>query len=128
MASMAYPILVFIFIFGAVAGYINETGLYCNPNNIDCYTIPHGSSVMTEGSVQELTTQAQAVNPSPLSYLDWIFLFIKVIAAGVTAIFTLGPLLKSFGIPVGMEGMFVSPLALIVAFWLVEIFWKDVTS
>ena len=123
MASMAYPILVFIFIFGAVAGYVNETGLYTS-----VYTIPHGSSVMTEGSVQELTTQAQAVNPSPLSYLDWISLFIKVIAAGVTALFTLGPLLESFGIPSGMAGMFVSPLGIILAFWLVEIFWKDVTS
>ena len=116
MSSMVYPIILFIFIFGAVVGYVNETGLYTG------YTIPADNIAMSEGSVQELQENMMSEEASDYSYIDWILLGGKCLLAGVAAIFTLGPLLNDMGIPVGMAGMFISPLALILVFWIIEYF------
>lgn len=119
MANMVIPILLFIFIFGAVAGYINETGLYSA-----VYTLPTDNMSVSQGTVTEMQESAEKMASSDQAasgwiYIDWIVLGLKSVGAGLLAVFTLGPLLQSFGIPVGMAGMFVSPLGFIGMMYII---------
>jgi hypothetical protein len=114
MASIIYPMILFIFIFGAGMAYINETGLY--------------EIKMPESGVQSNLSQASSTNDallqtskdSGLNYIEMLQLMGKTIVGGLVAIFTLGPLLTSFGIPIGLAGWLISPLGIVLVFWLVE--------
>lgn len=116
MASIVYPLILFIFIFGAGLTYINETGLYA-------------VKLPTSG-VQSSTAQAEEFNNAltetskgtGMSTTEQIWLMGKCLIGGVMAIFTLGFLLQSFGIPLGMIGFLLSPLGIVLAFWLVEMY------
>lgn len=116
MGNMVIPALLVVFIFGAVCGYINDTGIYSG------IALPVSSANLSTGSVTELTENMQSVEASDFSFIEWLTMGGRAIIAGVIAIFTLGPLLQSFGLPVGMAGMFISPLALIVLLWVISYF------
>jgi hypothetical protein len=47
----------------------------------------------------------------------------QCIAGGVTAILTLGPLLISYGVPPSMAAYAISPLGIILMFWMIEWFF-----
>jgi hypothetical protein len=114
MASIVYPLLIFIFIIGSGMTYINETGLY--------------EIKMPESGVQSNLSQAGSTNTalletskaSDLNYIEMLFLVGKTVFGGLVAIFTLGPLLESFGLPFGMVAWLLSPLGIVLVFWLIE--------
>jgi hypothetical protein len=114
MASIVYPMILFIFIFGAGMTYINETQMY--------------TVQMPESGVQSNLSQASSANDallqtskdSGLNYIEMLQLMGKTVFGGLLAIFTLGPLLQSFGIPIGLVGWLISPLGIVLVFWLVE--------
>jgi hypothetical protein len=120
MSNMVIPILLTIFAFGAVAGYINETGLYSGH-----YTIPTTNTNLSQGSVTEMHDTAERAADSNmvttgLVYVEWIVIGLKSVGAGILALFTLGPLLESFGMPMGMAGMFLSPMAFVAMMYLIS--------
>jgi hypothetical protein len=114
MASIVYPLILFIFIFGAATTFINETGLY--------------SAKLPESGIVSNTDQANEFNDaltksskdSGLNAYEQMYLMGKCVFGGIFAIFTLGPLLDSYGVPLGMQGFLLSPLGIVLVFWLIE--------
>jgi hypothetical protein len=115
MANVIYPMIIFIFCFGAALTYINDTGMY--------------DIKMPESGVQSSLQQAEDTNAALLqttdgSYDQGLWEQMKILGqsifGGILAIFTLGPLLMSMGVPVGMAGMFISPLGFVAIAWLIE--------
>jgi hypothetical protein len=115
MSNMVIPIVVLVFAFGAFGTYINSTGLYK-------YQAPEsGASMMNTTSLSDMNQGllATAQNPWYAPMLQLSILANSVIG-GVIAIFTLGPLLTSYGIPLGLAGVFISPAAIILAMWMFQ--------
>lgn len=115
MSNMVIPIVVFVFVFGAMATYINSTGLYS-------YQAPTSNAAMS--NTQQLNDMNNALqntqqNPwyAPMMQLG---IFANSIMGGVIAIFTLGPLLASYGIPLGLATVILSPAALCLGMWLFQ--------
>lgn len=115
MSNIIYPMIIFVFALGATIGYINETGMYA-------YSIPESGIESTLQSANE-TNQALIESTSDTyeaSLLEQLKILGSSVFAGIVAVLTLGPLLISLGIPVGMAGMLISPLGIALIFWLVE--------
>ena len=114
MASIIYPMILFIFIFGAGVAYINESGMY--------------DLKIPESGVQSNLSQASSLNQamletsktSELNYIEMLQLVGKTVVGGLVAIFTLGPLLNSLGIPMPLVVWLISPLGIVLVFWLIE--------
>jgi hypothetical protein len=119
MANVIYSIILFVFIFGATVTYIND---------------PYGTGVglydvsIPESGVQSNLSQAQQLNTAltetskttQMSVIDQLYIIGTSITGGLLAVFTLGPLLQSLGVPVGIAGLFISPLGIVAAFWVIE--------
>lgn len=123
MSNMIYPILLAIFVFASVTTYINDSGLYSG----------YGVVIPTEG-MSPVTTQLEQVNEtnramlgaskdSGFSVLEQFWIFGKAFVGGIIALFTLGPLLQSLGVPIGMAGMILSPLGFVFLMFLYEMFF-----
>lgn len=114
MSNIIYPAIIFIFIFGAGMTFINDTGLY--------------SMKMPESGVQSDLTQASELNQglidtskdSGLSTIEQITLIGSCFVGGIIAIFTLGPMMASFGIPTSFITYALSPLGFVVVGWIIE--------
>ena len=114
MSNIIYPAIIFIFILGAGMTFINESGLY--------------TMKMPESGAQSDLAQAQEINSalvdtskeSGMSGIEQITLLGQCVFGGVLAIFTLGPMLSSFGVPGGMIVYLLSPLGFVLVFWLIE--------
>jgi hypothetical protein len=114
MASIVYPLIIFIFLIGAGMTWINDTGLY--------------KMQMPESGIKSNLSQADATNnallqtskDSGLNYIEMLFLLGKCVIGGLLAIFTLGPLLISLGVPPDLTIFLLSPLGIVLVFWLIE--------
>ena len=114
MSSIIYPALIFIFAFGAVCTYINEIGIYEEH-------LPESGVTATLQQVNDTNTaMLDASKNSGLNGIEQLGLFGKSVLGGVIAIFTLQPLIVSMGFPIGMAGLFVSPLGIVLLFTLFE--------
>jgi F0F1-type ATP synthase assembly protein I len=115
MANVIYSIILFIFIFGATVSYINDTGLYT-------IKLAESGAQSDIGQAQQLNTALTETSKSPsMSVTDQLYIIATSITGGLLAVFTLGPLLHSLGIPLGMIGMLISPLGIVAAFWVIEL-------
>lgn len=116
MTSVVYPLILLIFIFGASATFINETGLYTHklPVTGAGYNGSEANQINTA-----LVSSAQSGNSNDFNIQSLVMLG-KCILGGVSAIFTLGPLLASYHVPAPMIAWLISPLGIILAFWFVE--------
>jgi hypothetical protein len=116
MASIVYPMILFIFCFAAVSAGINELGMYE-------YKLPTTGLNAQLTDIQEINTGMVETGKNPALFaIDQIVMFGKCIVAGLTAIFTLKPLLDSYNIPTGIYGMFLSPISFVVLMWIGE-YW-----
>jgi hypothetical protein len=114
MANVIYTIILFVFIFGATVSYVNDSGLY--------------KIKLAESGTSSDITQAQKLNTAltetskstGMSVTDQLYIIGTSITGGLLAVFTLGPLLASMGVPLGMIGMLISPLGIVAAFWVIE--------
>ena len=122
MANVIYPMILFIFIFGAFTTFINETDLYCRPNNPDsCMKMPSSG---VESQLQQANETNEAflkTTSNPIMGMwDQLFIMGKCIVGGLVALFTIGFLLQSYGIPAGLAGFLISPLGIVAVFWILE--------
>jgi hypothetical protein len=118
MANIVYPLLLFLFIFGAASSFINSAGLYQHNLN------PSALSTNSTGSASTFNSAVQSASSNQESFsFQTIFLMGQCIAGGVTAILTLGPLLISYGVPPSMAAYAISPLGIILMFWMIEWFF-----
>ena len=107
---MLYKLVLCLFIFGLVAGAINESGLSST------VTIPASNVEITEADAESLTEGVGTTGINALSLISVVFTFGKVIGSAVLAVFTVLPLLLSFGVPELIAVVIQTPI------WLVEIF------
>jgi len=114
MANVIYSIILFIFIFGATVTYINDSGMYT-------IKLAESGASSDISQAQELNTALTETSKSiSLSVIDQLYIIGTSITGGLLAVFTLGPLLASMGVPLGMIGMLISPLGIVAAFWVIE--------
>src|SRR5512145_2760920 len=113
MASVVYPLILFLFIFGAASTYINDSGLYS-------HKLPETGLASNSSQAQEYNDAMVSASSDANSFnTQSMWMLGKCVIGGVLAIFTLGPLLISYGIPVGMAGFLISPIGIIAAYWVV---------
>lgn len=104
---MIYKIALAIFIFAAVSTGINDSGLMP-------VAIPESNiNQMDQADVQDLTESASG-DVNPLFTIGFVIIAIKSIVAGLVAIFSILPLLISWGFPLWIGMIFQAPL------WFVE--------
>jgi hypothetical protein len=114
MANVIYSIILFIFIFGATVSYINDSKMYE-------LKIPENGAQSDISQAQNLNTALTDTSKSTsMSMIDQLYIIGTSITGGLLAVFTLGPLLASMGVPLGMIGMLISPLGIVAAFWVIE--------
>jgi hypothetical protein len=118
MANMIYPLMIFIFVFGAVSSYVTESQLY----NFDAPKQGVETNVTEIREVNDAMLQSSKASGSGFSQVEWFYILGKSVLGGAFAVLTLGPLLQSYGIPVGMVGFIISPLGIVLAFYLIE-YW-----
>lgn len=122
MASIVYTAILFVFIFGAGLTYINDTRLYCIGEDGICMP---DSGITTSTEQANETGQAmlrEANSPSTFSSWTQLGYMFHAIWGGITGLFLFSALLENFGIPGALVGFLLSPLALVVIFWLAEYF------
>lgn len=114
MASIVYPLLLFLFIFGAASTFLNGSGMYQ-------HQLPETGLVSNSSQASELNAAAQSAASNPDTYnFQIIFLMGQCVAGGILAILTLGPLLISYGVPPSLAAYAISPLGIILLFWVIE--------
>jgi hypothetical protein len=116
MSNIVYPLLLFIFIFGASGTFINESGLYSHKLPVS----ETGFNTSQAGNVNTVLTEAASSNDQGTFGVTSLVLMGKVIIGGITAIFTLGPLLTSYHVPGAMVAWIISPLGIVLVFWIIE--------
>lgn len=114
MASIVYPLLLFLFIFGATATFLNSADLYE-------HQLPDSGLASNSSDPTELNEAMMSATDDQTSFSFRIFFLLgECIAGGILAIVTLGPLLISYGVPESMAAYAISPLGLILLFWIFE--------
>jgi hypothetical protein len=104
---MLYKIALSIFIFAAVCTGINDSGIFT-------ITVPESNvNQMEQADVQDLTDTASG-EVTGLFTIGFVIVAIKSIIAGLVAIFSILPLLTSWGVPLWIGMIFQAPL------WFVE--------
>lgn len=122
MASIMYTAILFVFVLGASMTYINETGLYCVGDSAKCMP---DSGLQSNAENANRTSQVllqESQHPSAFSTWNQLGIMAKSIMGGVVGLFTFGFLLQDMGIPLGLAGFLLSPLAIVFVFWLAE-YW-----
>lgn len=116
MANIIYPMILFIFIFGAWTTFINDSGMYA-------IKMPD-SGITSQLQQANDTNQAflETTSHPVTGYFEQLYIMGKCIFGGILALFTLGFLLQSYGIPIGLVGFLISPLGIVLVFWLIE-YW-----
>lgn len=115
MANVIYLMIIFVFALGASITYINDTGLYV-------MKVPESGVQSDIGQAQQMNEAMLQTTDTPNGLGTWEQLKIvgHSIFGGAVAILTIGPLLMSLGIPIGMVGLLISPLGFALAAWLIE--------
>lgn len=125
MASIVYAALLFVFLMGAGITYMNDAGFYCNTNHPDTCTKLPDSGLTSDQRQANDTSQAlmyEAQHPSATSTWNQIGIGFHSLFGGVMSLFTFGFLLQDMGVPVGLWGFLLSPMALVISWWAIG-FW-----
>ena len=120
-----YDILLFLFILGSVTQGFNEVGVFG-------VTVPDAGLSLNETSVTEIQDSANSVDINDYSLWNIIAAFMRVIGAGVVAMFTIVPLcvsiFQSVGLDLGLSlilaGILQAPVTLVTLFGLYE-WWRS---
>jgi CBS domain containing-hemolysin-like protein len=117
MASIVYTALLFVFIFGATFTFINDTKLYEQQ-------MPDSGlqSNLEEVNKTSLLLLQEAEHPSAFSTWGMLGIMAHSILGGMVGLFTFGYFLEQMGLPSGLVGYLLSPLAIVFLFWLAEYF------
>jgi hypothetical protein len=116
-----YTFLLFLFVFGTVTAGINEMALFD-------YTMPTNGAVLDEGVITDIQSGSEQTSLNPLNAMMIIFSFMKVIGAGIVAMFFVVPTIYTIFTMVGADptwamiaaGIIQAPLTFITLFGLFE--------
>jgi len=116
-----YTILLFLFVFGAVTQGINEM-------NVFEYTVPTTGSQLDNTTIRDLQSGSETTTLNPFNTIMVAVSFLRVIGAGVLAMFVIAPTIVSIFTMVGADGtwaaivatMIQAPLTFVTLFGLFE--------
>lgn len=91
-----YLILLFLFCFGAVTAGINELGVFD-------YTMPTNGAQLDNQTVRNIQSGAEKTDLNPFNAVMVLVSFLKVIGAGVLAMFVIAPTIASIFTMVGAD-------------------------
>jgi hypothetical protein len=115
MAMKAYSIFMFLFIFGAVTGSINQLGI------ID-YQLPQSNvNTINQAQVTDLSNTASSAGLNPFFIFYVIQTFGKVLFTGLLTCATVLPLMVGFGVPIVIATMFQGPIWIVEAFGIYQL-------
>jgi len=115
MAMKAYSIFMFLFIFGAVTGSINQLGI------ID-YQLPQSNvNTINQAQVMDLSNTASSAGLNPFFIFYVIQTFGKVLFTGLLTCATVLPLMVGFGVPITIATMFQGPIWIVEAFGIYQL-------
>ena len=111
--------IIFIFLIGAGMAFINNVD--GQGNGLYEVSMPD-SGVQSNLSMASSTNDAllQTSKTSELNYIEMLSLIGTTIFGGLMAVLTLGSLMESFHVPAPMIVWFISPLGIVLVFWLIE--------
>lgn len=117
-----YTIVMFLFIFGAVSQGVNEMGVFTTT-----MPTPNGTQLQY-AQVQDLQSGTTNTDFNMSNGLMVLWSFLKVIGAGVMAIFWVAPFIYNLFVLVGADGtwaaivatMLQAPLTMVLLFGLYE--------
>lgn len=117
-----YTILLFLFILGATTQGVNELGVF------DTTLPPVNGTQLSAGTVTNLQHGSEGTDLNPLNAVMIFLSFIKVIGAGVLAMFWIAPLISGYFTMAGADPvwagiiatMLQAPLTFITLFGLYE--------
>lgn len=107
MASILYPMVLFMFCFGAFAGFVSSSGMYD-------LTLPVTGLVIGESEARNLQEGALQQPTSEFNWVEILRMFMAVIGEGLLAAFCVAPLLVAFGFPIPMAAIIGGPQAFVV--------------
>lgn len=116
-----YSILLFLFIFGAVTQGVNQMQLFDTQ-------MPTNGAQLDNATVRDLQSGAESTTLNPFNTIMIGIAFLKVIGAGVLAMFIVAPTIITIATMVGVDGTFAAiiatmlqaPLTFITLFGLFE--------
>jgi hypothetical protein len=116
-----YTILLFLFIFGVVAQGVNEMGVFD-------YTMPYTGAQIDNGTIDTLQSGALGTDLNPWNTVMIFISFMRVIGAGVLAMFWVAPIISQYFTMAGADGtwamiiatMLQAPLTFVTLFGLYE--------
>ena len=113
---MLYKIVLCLVIFGAVAGAINDAGFYTTK-------LPTtGNTGITEAQVRDLSQSAQNTAVNPFSAFSLLLMLGGVLLNAFLAVITVIPLLMSYGVPAEFAVMIQTPIWLVTAFGVYQMY------
>lgn len=123
-----YDILLFLFVLGAVTQGFNELGYFDQQ-------IPDSGLILSESNVQEIHEATLDKEPSDFNWIEVINSFMRVIGAGILAMFTIIPMVIGVMQMVGAEysfslivaGILQAPITFVTLFGFWE-FWTGRAS
>lgn len=116
-----YSILLFLFVFGAVTQGVNELAIFD-------YTMPTNGAQLSNQTVKDIQSGAETTDLNPFNAFMIIISFMKVIGAGILAMFVVAPTIYTIFTMVGADPtvamvvatMIQAPLTFVTLFGLFE--------
>lgn len=117
---MAYKIMLVMIIFGAVNGALNTSGMYLKK-------LPEQNAQITQAQVTEMTKSVGNAPLNPWTMYTVIAMVFGVIGSALLALLTVIPILTAYGCPMWLALCIQTPLWLVVAWGIYEIYTGHVT-
>ena len=115
MAMKAYSIFLFLFIFGAVTGSINNAGIF------DVKLPQSNVQTISQAEVMDLSNTASTAGLNPFFIFYIIQTFGKVLFTGILTCATILPLMVQYGIPANYAMMIQAPVWIVEAFGIYQL-------
>jgi hypothetical protein len=114
MVNIIYSLLLFVFIFGAASTFLNSSGLY--EHQLPTSGLESNTSQATQFNI----ALEDAASDSSIYNFKIIWMMGQCISGGIIAIITIGPLLESYNVPAPLIAWIISPLGIVLVFWIIE--------
>lgn len=102
-----YTILLFLFVFGAVTQGVNELGVFE-------YQMPTNGAQLDNQTVKDIQSGAETTDLNPFNTIMIVISFMKVIGAGILAMFVVAPTIISIFTMVGADGTIAAVIATMI--------------
>ena len=118
---MAYKIMLVMLIFSGVSGGLNTLGWYS-------MQLPNQGVSISQAEVTDLTQATGKVSINPWTMWSTLSMFFQVIGACLLGLLTIIPFLTAFGMTMPMALMIQTPIWLVLAWAIYEIWTGHVTT